>query len=130
MSRSATARRQAPLAEAESPLPQGPETRVRILALLLGLSLGIVLLPALLLALAKSLAARRPARGLWYLSPATQDEIDALSPRGQRAVARLLAIIGWAMAGYRNRGMHPCAQGGSAPGLRPTGRPRAPPHPA
>ncbi len=129
----ATTRRHAPLADAASPLPPGSETRVHFLALLLRLSLGIVLLPALLLALVATLATRRHrARGLWYLSPADQDEIDSLSPRARRAVLRLLAIIGWAMAGTRNRGMRLRARrtGQTAPGLRPMAGARAPPHPA
>jgi hypothetical protein len=123
----------APLADAASPLPQGLETRVLILALLLRLSLGILLLPALLRALVATLATRRRrARGLWYLSPTTQDEIDRLSPRAQRAVRRLLAVIGWAMAGLRNRGMRPRPrpQGQAASTPRPSCAPRAPPTPA
>ncbi len=114
------------LEDAGSPLPRGLETRVRFLALLLRLPFGIALLLSFLAAFATR---RRRAQGLWYLSADTQDEIDALSPRDQRTLRRLLAIIGWAMAGVHNRGMRPRPRQ-ATPGLRPTGGPRAPPLPA
>ena len=129
----ATTRRPAPPADADSPLPSGLETRVLILALLLRLSLGILLLPTLLRALVAALAPRRPRpAGLWYLSAEEQDDIAALSPRARRAVARLLAVIGWAMAGRRNRGMRPHARprAATAPENHPNCGPRAPPSPA
>ncbi len=124
----------APLADAASPLLQGSENRVQILALtLLRLSTGIALLPALLLALFTTLTTRRPrAHTPWYLSAADQDSIETLSPRAQRALRRLLAIIGWSVAGYHNRGMRPRARtsGKTASSHRPTNGPRAPPRPA
>lgn len=135
MSLSATAAPQirAPLADAASPLLQGSENCVQILALtLLRLSTGIALLPALLLALFTILTTRRPrAQAPWYLSPSDQDDIDALSPRAQRTLRRLLAIIGWSVAGYHNRGMRPRARTGgkTASSPRPTNGPRAPPCP-
>lgn len=117
-------------ADAASPLPLGSENRVHILALLLRLSLGILLLPALLWALVAP--RRRRALGLWYLSPADQDEIDSLSPRARRALNRVLAVIGWAMAGLRNRGMRRCTRPRAtrASASRPSCSPRAPPFPA
>ena len=135
MSLSATAAPQirAPLADAGSPLLQGSENCVQILALtLLRLSSGIALLPALLLALFTTLTTRRPrAQAPWYLSPSDQDDIDALSPRAQRTLRRLLAIIGWSVAGYHNRGMRPRTRTGgrTASNPRPTNGPRAPPCP-
>ena len=135
MSLSATAASQvrAPLADAASPLLRGPENCVQILALtLLRLSTGIALLPALLLSFLTAVTTRRPrAQAPWYLSPSDQDDIDALSPRAQRTLRRLLAIIGWSVAGYHNRGMRPRARTGgrTASSPRPTNGPRAPPRP-
>jgi hypothetical protein len=135
MSLSATAAPQirAPLADAASPLLQGSENCVQILALtLLRLSTGIALLPALLLSFLTAVTTRRPrAQAPWYLSPSDQDDIDALSPRAQRTLRRLLAIIGWSVAGYHNRGMRPRARTGgrTASNPRPTNGPRAPPCP-
>ncbi len=116
-------------ADAASPLPQGAGSRVDFLALLLRLSRDIAFLPALLLALVTSLATRRSTQGPWYLSPVAQDSIGALSPRARRAVRRLLAMLGWALAGSRNRGMHPHArtQGRTAPHPAPHCGARAPP---
>ena len=121
----------APLADAASPLPQGSENRVQNLALLLlRLSIGIALLPVLLLAVLAPFARRRPrAAGLWYLSPSEEDSLDTASPR---ALRQALAIIGWSLAGFHNRGMRPRARtrGRTASSHRPTHAPRAPPHPA
>ena len=121
-----------PPADADSPLLAGAENRVRTLALLLlRLSADIALLRILLLALLAPFARRRPIRGPWYLSAASHDSIDAMSPRARRAARRLLAFVGWALAGHRRRGMRPHARrtGGSTPGLRRIAGPRAPPCP-
>ncbi len=124
----------APLTDADSPLLAGTENHVRNLALLLlRLSADITLLRALFLALIAPLLVRcrREASGPWYLSSSDQDGIDAMSPRGQRAARRLLAFIGWALAGHRRRGMrrHARPAGGAAPSLHPNRGPRAPPCP-
>ena len=110
---------------------RGQETHALSLALLLlRLSACIVLAPALLLALLAALVARpRRAAGLWYLSESDQAAIEALPAHALRAVRRALAIIGWAVAGCRNRGMraHGAPHAAAASTAYPNCVPRAPP---